>query len=204
MSHQHENHSSCGKSPWFSDPWSRTALYLWSLFPTFHNGGQVPCGLFAESRSVMLENKNKIAHLGPSRPFLWSHRIIPCTPPFSKDFPNFLSNVFDAQVPWHTSYILLVNTSIDSQFAFWVFKLRPQIHLFQDLNNISDHHHPTWQIWDEYLSSSSVSSSGSLSSTYLLCSQAAGSKSESPSFTTPPRSGSSNNFRSRKGNQKLL
>lgn len=152
----------------------------------------------------MLENKNKTAHLGPSRPFLWSHRIIPCTPPFLRGLPNFLFNVFDVQAPWHTSYILLVNTSIDSQFAFWVFKLCPQIHLFQDLNNISDHLHPTWQIWDEYLSSSSVSSSGSLLSTYLLCSQAAGSSSESPNFTTPPRSGSSNNFRSRKGNQKLL
>lgn len=191
------------QEPLISASWSWTALHLSALFPTFHNGSQVPCGLFAGSRSVMLENKNKIAHLGLSRLFLWSHRIIPCTPPFSKGLPNFFLMCLMSKLH-DTHYSLLVNTSTDPQFAFWVFKLCPQINLFQDLNNISDHLHPTWQTWDEYLSSSSVSSSGSLLSTYLLCSQAAGSSSESPILTTPPRSGSSNNFKSRKGNQKLL
>ena len=145
-----------------------------------------------------------MACLGPSRPFLWSHRIIPCTLPFSKGLPNFLFNVFDFQAPWHIPYLLLVSTSIGSQLAFKVFKLCPQIRLFWGLNNSSHHIDPTRQIWDVYLSSSSVSSSGPVFSTYSLLLQAAGSSSESPSLTTPPRSGSSNNFRSRKGNQKML
>lgn len=89
------------QEPLISGLWSWTALYLWALFPTFHSGGQVPWGLFGESKSVMLENKNKIAHLGPLRPFLWSHRRTPCTPPFLKSPPNFLFNMFDVQAPWH-------------------------------------------------------------------------------------------------------
>lgn len=145
-----------------------------------------------------------MACLEPSRPFLWSHRIIPCTLPFSKGLPNLLFHMFDFQAPWHISYLLLVSASIDSQLAFKVFKLCPQIHLFWGLNNSSDHLQPTWQFWDVYLSSSSVSSSGSVFSTYSLFLQAAGSSSESPSLTTPPRSGSSNNFTSIKTNQKML
>lgn len=103
------------QEPLISGPWSWTALYLWALFLTFHNGGQVPCRSFAESRSVMLENKSKIAHLGPSRPFLWSHRIIPCTLPFPKGLPNFLFNAFISKLHGtHLTFYLSIQVLIQS------------------------------------------------------------------------------------------
>lgn len=52
VSHQHEIIPPVARIPDFRFL-KLTTLYFWALFPTFHSVGQVPCGLFAESRRVM-------------------------------------------------------------------------------------------------------------------------------------------------------